>query len=119
MSELQQVWNSSTGLIQRFFGDKKPTLKAALTKLNEELDELKEELFLMADGATINHDRVAKEAADVFVTLINTLYASGVTAEAFTYEIACTVAKNDAKTHETHYINAQGLIARKPESEAA
>lgn len=107
-----RLYASSTGLIRRFFGDARPTLKASLTKLNEECDELKQALWELESGETTQTDHLAGEAADVLVTLLNTLYAVGVEYSQLEAALNRTIEKNDAKTHDTHEV-VNGLIARK------
>lgn len=109
---LKRTHDSSTGLIRRFFGDARPTIKASLAKFNEECDELKQAIWELESGETTLTDHLAGEAADVLVTLLNTLYAVGVEYPQLEAALNRTIEKNDLKTRDTHEV-VGGLIARK------
>ena len=57
-------------------------------------------------------DHTAEEAADVIVTTIGLCFASGVDVERLVKQIYYVIAKNDAKTHETHVLHT-GKIRRR------
>lgn len=73
----------------------------------EEVDELIEAAELGVD-----RDHIAEEAADVFVTAIGVCAASGVDIEKLVEQVYRVIAKNDAKTHDTH-IFLDGKIRRR------
>ena len=57
-------------------------------------------------------DHTAEEAADVFVTAIGLCFASGVDVDRLIKQVYVVLAKNEAKTHETHVLH-EGKIRRR------
>lgn len=84
-----------------------PQVNDAVKNFEEEVRELIE-----AARAGTDHDHTAEEAADVIVTAIGVCYASGISIDQIVKQVYAVVAKNDAKTHETH-IHLDGKIRRR------
>lgn len=78
---LESIWNSSTGLLQRF--GLKPTLEASWDKVIEEQHEAIEALHKMQrkhlKGNDIWRAHFSCETGDCLVTLLNAAYAVGMT----------------------------------------
>jgi NTP pyrophosphatase (non-canonical NTP hydrolase) len=87
--------------------DVTPVVDEAIPIFKEEVDE-----FIEAARDGSNHDHIAEEAADVFVTVIGLCEAVGVDPEKLIEQVYMVVAKNDSKTHETHEYR-DGKIRRK------
>jgi NTP pyrophosphatase (non-canonical NTP hydrolase) len=96
----------STGEFYERFGVH-PQLNDAIQNFEEEVQELIE-----AARADTDKDHIAEEAADVFVTAIGICFASGIQIEQLIEQVYAVIAKNDAKTHETH-TNSRGKIRRR------
>ena len=60
-------------------------------------------------------DRVASEATDVLFVAIGTLLR--LDPDLVTAAVREVIAKNDAKTHETHHINSVGKVVRRPSTD--
>lgn len=103
---LRHLWESSAEFYQRF-NCYPPETHALLRVMNEEYFELIEAAF-----AGDNH-ALADEAADLIVTIMGTLMSCGVSLDGLEAAIERVAAKNDAKTHETHFIDQNGKIARR------
>lgn len=103
---LRALIQSTVDFYARF--DVTPELETATRVFQEEVGELIE---AAKDGTNQLH--IAEEAADVFVTAIGLCLASGVNTDMIIEQTHAVIAKNDAKTHVTHEINAYGKIARK------
>lgn len=103
---LQDLFRSTTALHERF--GVMPKLEVVLRVFREEVGELIE---AAEQGTDLQH--IAEEAADVFVTAMGVCMACGVSEEQLLAQTRAVIAKNDAKTHETHHINEQGKIARR------
>jgi NTP pyrophosphatase (non-canonical NTP hydrolase) len=84
-----------------------PQLSETIQNFREEVDELIE-----AAQAGTDRDHIAEEAADVFVTAIGVCAASGVDVEKLIDQLYKVIAKNNAKTHETH-VYTDGKIRRR------
>lgn len=84
-----------------------PQVNDAVKNFEEEVRELIE-----AARAGMDHDHTAEEAADVIVTAIGVCYASGISIDQIVKQVYAVVAKNDAKTHETH-VHLDGKIRRR------
>lgn len=84
-----------------------PQLGEAIPIFEEEVRELIE---AARDGSDPAH--TAEECADVFVTAIGILYASGISVERLVEQVYAVVAKNDAKNHATH-VYVDGKIRRR------
>ncbi|MDX1992783.1 MAG: MazG nucleotide pyrophosphohydrolase domain-containing protein [bacterium] len=84
-----------------------PTLDGATNVFHEEVAE-----FIEAAQAGTDHDHTAEEAADVLVTVIGLCKAAGVDTERLIQQVYAVIAKNDAKTHETH-VYMDGKIRRR------
>lgn len=80
---------------------------AALRNFREEAGELAE-----AAAAGQDADHIAEEAGDVFVTAIGVCWAAGVSMERLVEQVYAVIAKNDAKTHDTHVV-LDGKIRRR------
>lgn len=104
---LAAVWQSTAALYERF--GLKPTVNNTTMVFSEETAELLHAALLESPANT------ALEAADVIVTALGVCMARGVALEEVAAAIQATVAKNDAKTHETHKVNEAGKIARRVE----
>lgn len=109
----RQVDDTLKGLIestQEFFARFKvnPQLPTTIRVFQEEVGELIE---AAEEGTDLNH--IAEECADVFVTAIGICLAHGIDADQIIAQAQMVIAKNDAKTHETHAINEYGKIARR------
>lgn len=99
--------HSTNALHERF--DTAQTVEQAFALFQEEAGEFGEEAlssFRMAYPLT-------EEAVDVIVTVLGVLRAAGVDDGALAAIMQAVAAKNDAKTHDTHEVNAAGKIARK------
>lgn len=81
---------------------------------NETIQNFREEVNELIEAAEIgtDHDHIAEEAADVFVTAIGVCAASGVDVERLIDQLYKVIAKNNAKTHETH-VYTNGKIRRR------
>jgi NTP pyrophosphatase (non-canonical NTP hydrolase) len=79
----------------------------AVRNFQEEVRELIE-----AASAGQDKDHIAEEAADVMVTIVGVCDAAGVDAERLVAQLYAVIAKNDAKTHETHVV-FDGKIRRR------
>ena len=88
-----------------------PELETSIRVFQEEVGELIE---AAQDG--ISTDHIAEEAADVMVTAIGICLSQGVDLEQILRQTRAVIAKNDAKTHETHAINEYGKVARRSTS---
>lgn len=84
-----------------------PQLDNCITNFQEEVRELIE-----AARAGSNLDHIAEESADVFVTAIGVCFASGLDVARMVEQVYAVIAKNDAKTHETHVFH-DGKIRRR------
>jgi NTP pyrophosphatase (non-canonical NTP hydrolase) len=84
-----------------------PQVNGTIQNFCEEVNELIE-----AAQAGTDQDHIAEEAADVFVTAIGVCAASGVDIERLIQQVYKVIAKNDAKTHETHSYS-DGKIRRR------
>ena len=82
-------------------------MQDAVKNFQEEVAELVE-----AAEAGTNKDHIAEEAADVMVTAIGLAHAAGVDTDRLIQQVYAVIAKNDAKTHETH-IHVDGKIRRR------
>ena len=78
MVTLQDIWSSSTGLLQKF--GLMPTFEASWNKVIEEVYEYSEALneLSLRPKNDLYRSAAAQEMADAMVTLINALYASGI-----------------------------------------
>jgi NTP pyrophosphatase (non-canonical NTP hydrolase) len=84
-----------------------PVLQDAVPIFEEEVRELIE-----AARTGTDKDHIAEEAGDVFVTAIGICLASGIEVDQLLAQVYAVVAKNDAKTHETHHY-VEGKIRRR------
>lgn len=99
---IRTIWDSSTGLLQRF--DLIPAPKKAWLKLQEEIAEYHEALFkLSGNRKNIPYQQdCAEELADVIVTALNVAYVAGLPIETIERALADVIKKNDAKSSATH-----------------
>lgn len=104
---LRALIASTLALYARF--GVQPQLGPATRVFEEEVAEFIE----AANDPDDSRDHVAEEAADVIVTVVGLCQAAGVPPEQIIAQIGAVIAKNDAKTHETHTVNANGKIARR------
>jgi len=88
-----------------------PDVRDAVRNFEEEVHELTEAALSGDDAA-----HIAEEAADVFVTAIGVCWASGISPEALIEQVYAVIAKNDAKTHDTHVV-FDGKIRRRAQVE--
>lgn len=84
-----------------------PQVTDAVKNFEEEVRELIE-----AARAGTDPDHTAEEAADVIVTALGVCYASGISIDQIVKQVYAVVAKNDAKTHDTH-VHLDGKIRRR------
>lgn len=106
MNGIARLWNSTKELHERF-GVYPPLTIRVIRVFLEETREVVQ-AALLEDG-----DSLACEIADNIVTALALGIARGVALEQIEAAIERVAAKNDAKTHETHQLNAAGKIARK------
>lgn len=102
---LRDLAQSTADFYARF--DVTPQVNDAVKNFEEEVRELIE-----AAHAGTDPDHTAEEAADVIVTAIGVCYASGISIDQIVKQVYAVVAKNDAKTHETH-VHLDGKIRRR------
>lgn len=112
MDIIQQLMTSTRALYSRFFPKEQPGFEARRRVLFEEFGEFVAALY-EHDFGYKDPAELANEAADLLVTMVGVLYYCDVTAPQFTAAIERVIAKNDAKTLDTHAVNAAGKIARK------
>ena len=84
-----------------------PQVENCVMNFSEEVRELIE-----AARAGTDQDHIAEEAADVIVTALGVCFASGIGVDQIIRQVYAVVAKNDAKTHETH-VYRDGKIRRR------
>ena len=102
---LRDLAESTSDFYARF--DVQPQVDDAIQNFGEEVQELIE-----AARAGDDLDHIAEESADVFVTALGVCFASGIDVERIVQQIYAVIAKNDAKTHETHIVHT-GKIWRR------
>jgi NTP pyrophosphatase (non-canonical NTP hydrolase) len=102
---LRDLAHSTLAFYERF--DLQPNVADAIQNFREEVRELIE-----AAEAGTDQPHIAEEAGDVFVTAIGVCWASGVDIEQLVAQVYRVIAKNDAKTHETH-VFTNGKIRRR------
>lgn len=100
-----EVWDSTAKLFERF--DKRQWPKEALAVFQEEVREFHHAVLIDELRDTVD------EAVDVLVTICAALQSRGIAYEDFAAGIDRVIAKNDAKTHETHYVDGAGKIRRR------
>jgi N-glycosidase YbiA len=96
---------ATLGFYQRFGWQ--PHVPDAIKVFQEEVNELIEAAQLGTDKR-----HIAEEAADVITTVIGICFASGVEGDLLIEQVRAVIAKNNAKTHDTHE-NKDGKIRRK------
>ncbi len=84
-----------------------PERENAIMNFEEEVRELIE-----AARTGSNLDHIAEESADVLVTALGVCFASGIDVNRIIQQVYAVIAKNDAKTHETHVVHT-GKIRRR------
>jgi NTP pyrophosphatase (non-canonical NTP hydrolase) len=97
----------STGAFYARFGVS-PRLPDAVDHFMEEVRE-----FAEAVGKGEDASHIAEEAADVMVTLLGTCSAAGLGLEHLVRGIYFVIAKNDAKTRDTHEVRDRKIRPRK------
>ena len=107
---LAELWQSSNDLNKRFGID--PLEQDSVKIFMEECKELITAYFnynAMFDGDTLDalNTNMVDEFADVLVTAIQMTLARGLTMYDLRKGIERTVRKNNAKTHETHELDAE------------
>jgi NTP pyrophosphatase (non-canonical NTP hydrolase) len=102
--------HSSLDLLRRFgvAYTSPPSVDGPIAVFQEEVTELIE-----AAREETDKRHIGEEAADVIVTVINLCHAVGVDLEIVVEQMAAVAAKNDAKTHQTHFYQ-DGKIRRRP-----
>ncbi|MEO8395469.1 MAG: hypothetical protein ABI700_20920 [Chloroflexota bacterium] len=83
-------------------------------QIDDTIQNFQEEVRELIEAGREGHDlaHTAEEAADVFVTAMGICFASGVDVEHLVAQVYAVIAKNDAKTHETHVLHT-GKIRRR------
>ncbi|MCZ2097412.1 MAG: hypothetical protein LC121_14345 [Anaerolineae bacterium] len=84
-----------------------PKLDDTIQNFQEEVRELIE---AACNGSDLDH--IAEESADVLVTAIGVCFARGVDVDRLVEQVYAVIAKNDAKTHDTHVYH-DGKIRRR------
>lgn len=107
---LHALWQSSEDFYERF-GMYPPDTRAQLRVMTEECFEVVEAAL------TGTPEEVAKEGADLNVTLMGVLMSRGVEYDEYQAATVHVINKNDAKTDATHAVNSAGKIARKAKRE--
>lgn len=102
---LRDLIRSTLDFYARF--DWQPLTGDAIRVFEEEVREVTE-----AAQAGTDKNHIAEEAADVIVTLIGVCQATGVDPEQLVDQLYAVIAKNNAKTHETH-VYMDGKIRRR------
>lgn len=102
---LRDLAQSTRDFYARF--DVQPQVGDAIMNFEEEAREL-----IDAARAGGDLDHIAEESADVLVTALGICLASGMDVEQIVAQVYAVIAKNDAKTHETHAVHA-GKIRRR------
>lgn len=102
---LRDLAASTTAFYERF--GVTPELQGCITNFNEEVYELVQAAL---DGTDKAH--IAEECADVVVTALGVCFASGIEIDQIVEQVYAVIAKNDAKTHETH-VYKDGKIRRR------
>jgi NTP pyrophosphatase (non-canonical NTP hydrolase) len=102
---LRDLAHSTLEFYARF--DVQPQVNDTIQNFREEVNELIE-----AAQAGTDRNHIAEEAADVFVTAIGVCAAAGVDVERLIEQLYKVIAKNNAKTHETH-VHLDGKIRRR------
>lgn len=87
--------------------DVQPQLDEATAVFQEEVNE-----FIEAAHLGMDKDHIAEEAGDVLVTVIGLCAAAEVEPERIIQQMRAVIAKNDAKTHQTHHYK-NGKIRRR------
>lgn len=105
MDSLRDLAGSTLAFYERFGVEL--NVPDTIKVFQEEVGELIEAAELGTD-----RDHIAEEAADVFVTAIGVCAASGVSVDQLIEQVYKVIAKNDAKTHETH-VFLDGKIRRR------
>lgn len=102
----ERLWLSTRGLHDRFGITPEIDSQAAL--IREEAEEV------IAAARDEGADELAAEIADCIVVLMGMGMARGIALDRLQDAMNAVIAKNDAKTHETHYVNpATHKITRK------
>lgn len=110
---LAELWQSTANLHKRFYGEDYPTFEAQYRVFFEELAEFTQTINEPYEIADM---QATHEAADVIVTLLGLLQGHEFLFVNLASAIESTIAKNDAKTIETHFVRPDGKIARRKEA---
>jgi NTP pyrophosphatase (non-canonical NTP hydrolase) len=102
---LRDLAHSTYDFYRRF--NVTPTQSDSIMNFEEEVHELIEAVHAGTDP-----DHIAEEAADVMVTAIGVCQSAGVDIEQIIERVYFVIAKNNAKTHETH-VHKDGKIRRR------
>lgn len=108
---VDEVIDSSWGLLERFGAN--PTPKKALDRFGSEMLEFAAAAHEAWGGNVAEHEKAAREAADVIVTALNTLRALRVPREAIIQALREVMASNDRKSLETHYLTDMQSVERR------
>lgn len=90
---------ANAALYQRFGIE--PTLNLQLRLLEEEVREVKD----AAGAETFDREHLAEEMGDVLFVMMGLARWAGLTHDDLIAGLEKVVAKNAAKTHETHYVD--------------
>ena len=104
---LQELWDSTHDLHHRFFPDKPPSFEMKRRVLFEEFGE-----FTQAIDMEDEPEDWCNEAADLMVTIMGLLQGMYLDYDDLRNAIDEVIAKNNAKTLDTHKVRADGKIAR-------
>lgn len=102
---LRDLINGTLAFYERF--DLPRDRDGAVRNFHEEATELIE-----AARENVDKGHIAEEAADVFVTAVGVCWAHGIDPETLIDQVYAVIAKNDAKTHDTHHL-IDGKITRR------
>lgn len=105
-SMINLLWQSTSALHERFGNTEKSIahFRARWRKVEEEHQEFQ----YAPDNANL-----VEEAVDVLVTMMGVLQLEGVTLEELEGAVAKVIAKNGAKTQETHKLEDYQIVRRK------
>ena len=102
---LRDLIHSTLAFYERFGWQ--PLTNDAIRVFEEEVREVTE-----AAQVGVDKNHIAEEAADVMVTLVGVCQAAGVEPEQLIQQVYAVIAKNNAKTHDTH-VYTDGKIRRR------
>lgn len=124
MSELLNLWMSTQEFKERFGVSDIAALRTQrhfmeevteFLQMSTELEVRKAMKDEFSESYAATQSLMAEEAADVFVTVMNTCMANGITFLMLKNAVEAVAAKNNAKTMRTHFI-INGKITRRTDS---